>query len=327
MLKINWGVIGTGWIANMFANTMKAVDESEIIGVSDISADLAKAYQKEHSVKQVFSSVEEMLNCQEINAIYIATPHCFHTEYMKLALYNNKHVLCVKPVSLNAADFKEVIEIAKERKLLLMEAMWTRFKPEFLAAREKVRSGTIGKLEQIQASCMFHPQYNPESRLFNKKLGGGSLLDVGIYVLSLTSFFMEKQPVCIKAVSDIGQTGVDLTTSALFKYADGSIATLSSSFVTDMRHDIVLFGTEGRITINGFWYSDSYELEIYGKEKEVFSFPIAKSTQIEKHDFMIEAFNNCIRNGLTDNNVIPLEETYQIMKTVDEILDQIGIKY
>lgn len=327
MKKINWGVVGTGWIANMFANTMQAVDDSDLYGVADIAVDKAKNYQKEYGVKQVFDTVEEMLNCQDIDAIYIATPHCFHKEYMKLALNHNKHVLCVKPVTLSASDFKEAMDIAKEKNLLLMEAMWTRFKPEFQAARQKIREGAIGKLEQIQANCMFHPQYDAQSRLFNIKLGGGSLLDVGIYDVSLTSFFMERQPECIKAVADIGPTGVDHTTSVLFKYENGAIATLSSSFVSGVCHDIVLIGTEGRITINGFWYSDSFELEKYGQEKEVFSFPISKSTQIEKHDFMIESFNNCIRNGKTDNEIIPAEETYQVMKCIDEILNQVGIKY
>jgi len=327
MKKIRWGVIGTGWIANMFANTMRGVEMSEIYAVCNVSQESADEYKKKFGVERAYGNAEELLSLPEIDAVYIATPHCFHKQYIAMSLEYGKHVLCVKPITLNAQQLKEVINIAKAKKLLLMEAMWTRFKPEFVNAKKQIKDGAIGKVELIQAECLFHPEYNPQSRLFNKNLGGGALLDVGIYITSLAFYFMDKDPATIKAVADIGPTGVDHMTSILFGYDDGAVASLTTSMVSGADRNIVIRGTKGMITIRDYWYSDSYELEIYGQKKQVFSFPISKSDQIEKHDFMIEAFNQCLREGKTDNDIIPISETLRIVKVMDIVLEQIGVQY
>ena len=324
---VRWGAIGSGWIAHMFANTMRAVKDSEILGIADSSREMAEKYQKEFSIPRVFASPLELVESPDIDAVYVATPHCFHKQYIELALSHGKHVLCVKPITINAGELEEMIALARSNNLLLMEAMWTRFKPEFLAARRALRDGVIGSVERLEMHCSFQPPYNPESRLFNRALGGGSLLDVGVYVANLAHFFMGESPTAIKGFSHIGPTGVDHTTSAVLGYSNGAAAFITSSITSDARQDIKIIGTKGVIRINGFWYSDSYELALYGQEPQVFRFPDSKSDQVEKHDFMLEAFNACLRAGRTENDIIPIGETLAVSKTMDEILRQAGIKY
>ncbi len=331
---VRWGTIGSGWIAHVFANTMKVVADSEIVGVADSSPDMARAYQKEFSIPQVFASPEDLVNSPDIDAVYVATPHCFHKQYMELALNHGKHVLCVKPITMTAADLRDVIALAKSKNLLLMEAMWTRFKPEFQAARKAVRDGAIGDIQRVEMHCTFRPVYDPKSRLFDLKMGGGGLLDVGVYVVNLAQFFMGEAPTAVKAFGHLGPTGVDQTTSALFEYKNGAIAFITSSIETDTSHDLVLFGTKGELRINNFWYSDSYEISPYGPDPksfklpaEVFTFAGSQSTEPEKHDYMLEAFNDCVREGKTGCDVIPLEDTLAVSETMDEILRQVGVSY
>lgn len=331
---VRWGAIGSGWIAHVFANTMKVVADSEIVGVADSSPDMARAYQKEFSIPQVFDTPQKLVESPDIDAVYVATPHCFHKEYMELALNHGKHVLCVKPITMSAADLRDVIALAGAKKLMLMEAMWTRFKPEFQAAKKAVRGGAIGDIQRLEMHCTFRPVYDPKSRLFDLKLGGGGLLDIGVYVVSLAQFFMDQAPDTIKAVGHIGPTGVDQTASALFGYKNGAVAFITSSIETDTSHDLAIFGAKGELRINNFWYSDSYEISPYGPDPksfklpaEAFGFPGSRSTEPEKHDYMLEAFNDCIREGRTSCDVIPLEETLAASETMDEILKQVGVSY
>ena len=327
MKTIRWGVIGSGWIAHMFANTMKTIDNSEIIGISDVSLELAQAYQKEFQIPSAYGTTEEMLQNDAIDAVYVATPHCFHKSCIRQALEHGKHVLCVKPITLCAKELEAVMELAKSKNLMLMEAMWTRFKPEFQDAREKVRAGAIGDLIFMEGHCSFIPPYNPEGRMFNRKLGGGALMDVGIYVTSLAQFFAEAAPEKIHAVSHLGKTGVDQTTSILYQYENGTIAHLNTSIESEDRQDWQLVGTKGKIRIQDIWYSDSYDIMLYGQDWETRRFTGSVSTQIEHHDFMIRAFNQYLREGKTNNPVIPIEETLQVMRNMDQIREIIGLSY
>lgn len=319
---LRWGTIGTGWIAHMFANTMKFVEDSEILGIADSSREMAAAYQKEFAIPHVFSSPEELAASDGIDAIYVATPHCFHKQYIELTLNHGKHVLCVKPIVMNAGELKEMLALAAKKRLLL----WTRFKPEFQAAKREVAGGSIGEVERIEVHCSFRPPYNPESRLFNARLGGGALLDVGVYAVSLAQFFMGA-PVEIKALSHIGPTKVDHTTSALLGYPNGAAAFVTASIVSDERQDLVLYGTKGTLAIRDYWYSDSYELRLYGKDPQMVAFRNSRSDLAEKHDYMLEAFNACVREGRIDNEVIPVAETLGVVETMDEILRQAGLSY
>lgn len=324
---LRWGTIGSGWIAHMFANTMKFVEDSEILGVADSSREMAVAYQKEFAIPRVFSSPEELAASTDIDAIYVATPHCFHKQYIELALNQGKHVLCVKPIVMNAGELKDMIALAAKKRLLLMEAMWTRFKPEFQAAKREVTGGSIGEVERVEVHCSFRPPYNPESRLFNARLGGGALLDVGVYAVSLAQFFMGRPPIEIKAFSHIGPTKVDHTTSALLGYPNGATAFVSAPIVSDERQDLVIYGTKGTLAIRGYWYSDSYEIHLYGKDPENFTFKESASDLVEKHEYMLEAFNACVREGKIDNEVIPIAGTLEVVETMGEILRQAGLSY
>lgn len=332
---LRWGTIGSGWVAHVFANTMKVVTDSEIVGVADSSLDMARAYREKFDVPYVFDSPQRMVESPDIDAIYVATPHCFHKKYIELALNHGKHVLCVKPITISAQELRDVIALAESKNLMLMEAMWTRFKPEFQAARKAVRAGEIGDIKRIEMHCTFRPVYDPKSRLFDLKMGGGSLLDIGVYTVSLAQFFMGQIPERIVSLGHVGATGVDQTTSALLGYRNGTIVFITSSIETDTSHDLVIFGTKGELRINNFWYSDSYEISPYGPDPKSFKLKsktfcfaeTSRSSEPEKHDFMIDAFNNCIREGKTRCETIPLEETMAVSEIMDVILGQIGVSY
>ncbi|WNX83867.1 Gfo/Idh/MocA family oxidoreductase [Agathobaculum sp. NTUH-O15-33] len=327
MKTIKWGVIGSGWIAHMFAKTNQTIDNSEIIAIADVSLEIAKAYQKEFSVPRAYGSPEEMLQDPEIDAVYVATPHCFHKEGIKLALEHGKHVLCVKPITLCAAELEEVMALAKQKGLLLMEAMWTRFKPEFQDARQKLLEGALGDIVLMEGHCSFITPYQPQGRMFNRKLGGGALMDVGVYVTSLADFFAGGDPVRIDAQAHFGETGVDQTTSILYQYENGCTVYLNASIESEERQDWTIVGTKGKIFIDNIWYSTSYDIKMHGGEWETRSFGGSVSTQKEHHDFMIRAFNQCVRDGKTDSDVIPIETTCRVMRCMDTIRERIGLQY
>jgi len=323
MKTIRWGIIGAGYIANEFSKAMKVVENSVVYGVASRNIDKAKKFQEQYNINKAFGSYEELVKCDEIDAVYIATLHPFHKENMLLCLKYNKHVMCEKPITMNASEIEEVMKVAKEKKLLVMEAMWTRFLPVLQEVKEKIDSGIIGDVNIIQGDFGFNAEYNDEGRVYNKKLGGGALLDVGIYVISMAYFFYNKKPSKINAFSHIGPTGVDHKTAIIFAYDNNNLAQLSCSVSCNTNTELILNGTKGRIYIPKFFGTQKYELEVYGELKEAYELPF----KCNGHEYIIEEFNDCLRNNKTDNEIIPSDETIQIMKTIDEIMTIIGLNY
>jgi predicted dehydrogenase len=320
---IRWGILGPGNIARRFAEGVKSVNDARLTAVG--SRDLAKAnsFADQYDIPNRYGSYQELVADPEVDVIYVATPHNFHKEHSLLALNAGKPVLCEKPFTINAKEAEEVIATARVKNLFLMEGMWTRFFPLMYRVRELLREGAIGEPRMLTADFGFRAEINPEGRLFNPALGGGALLDVGVYPVSL-SFMVFGTPDRITGMATMCETGVDEQAGMVFGYPNGEIALLSTSVRTTTPQEAVILGTEGRITIHPPWWQPrSMTLIRYGKPAEPIEVPF------ESTGFNYEATEvaDCLRKGKRESDIMPLDETLAIMRAMDTLRTQWGLKY
>jgi predicted dehydrogenase len=284
----------------------------------------AERFAADFSIPNSYSSYEDLVADPTVDVIYVATPHPFHAENALLALRNGKHVLIEKPFTLNAAQAREVVEEADKRGLLVLEAMWTRFLPHMIRVREIIAQGTIGKVMTVIADHGQLLSSDPQHRLNNPALGGGALLDLAIYPVSLSVDILG-MPSEIYAVARPTTTGVDAQTSMLFNYASGSQALLQAALdaLGPMRASII--GTAGRIEIPGVWYSPT-PFDVFdsgGKLIEHWEQPtVGRGMQYEALEV-----ENCLRQGLTSSSLMPPAQSVAIMEMLDKIREQIGLRY
>jgi len=321
---IKWGIIGCGRIAQKFARCIKDVEGAELAAVASATPGKAQAFAGEFGVDSAYGSYDELVNRKDIQAVYVATTHNFHYENAKLALEHDKPVLCEKSITVAAWEAEELVKLARERDLFLMEAMWTRFLPAICQVREWLADGVIGKLRQIRADFGFNAPYDVEGRMYNKALAGGALLDAGIYPISFASM-IAGTPETIEAMAEIGATGVDEQSFYLFHYKNRAIAGLSATVCAPIEVVAKIIGSEGTITIPQFLKADSVQLHRY-KDGETIrkSFPYPEGQGFE---FEIQEAVDCIREGKPESPVMPLDETISIMQTMDTIRRKIGLVY
>ncbi|MGV2940546.1 Gfo/Idh/MocA family protein [Mesobacillus sp. LC4] len=320
---IKWGILGTGGIASAFARDLNFAENTEKCAVGSRTKESAEKFAEEHGVTCAYGSYEELVADPDVDAIYIATPHPFHKENVLACLRAGKAVLCEKPFTINSGELEEVIQFAREQKLFLMEAMWTRFLPPILKVREWIDSGKIGEVLLVKADFGFRAPWNPEGRLLNPALGGGALLDVGIYPVTFASMIFGTKPDKILSTAHIGETGVDEQFSILMSYPDGKTATLNGAFRVDLTNEAYILGTEGHIRIPSFHSAKSAFLYKNGEEAEAFN----DDRQSAGYAFEIEEVGRCLNQGLLESPVVPLDESLEIMKLMDEIRGQWGLKY
>lgn len=320
---LRWGILGCGNIARQFANGLAALDDAQLIAVGSRSVENADAFADQFSVPRRHSSYEKLVNDPEADAIYVATPHPFHQEHSILCLNAGKAVLCEKPFAINADQAEAVIQVAREKKVFLMEAMWTRFLPIVVQVREWIAEGAIGEPRMLSADFGFRAGVNPEGRLFNLALGGGALLDVGIYTLSFASMVFGPNPDRIESMANLGETGVDEQTAILLGYEGGQMALLSTAIRTSTLHEARIIGTEGAILLHpAFWKGERATLQAGGEEKTV-------EMPLEGNGYNYEATEvaRCLRAGELESPTIPLDETLALIKLMDQIRAQWGLKY
>lgn len=322
--KLLWGILGCGGIARKFAESMKVVENSEILAGASRTG-RAVRFCQEYGIKKAFDSYEALLSCKEISAVYIANTHNFHYETGMLALKYGKHVLMEKPFTVNAKEAVSLLREAKRQNLFMMEAMWVRFLPAAKAVKKIVREGAIGTIQRFNADFCFHGEPDPQGRLLNPSLAGGALLDVGIYPVSYASMLFGRQPEKIKSFYIPASTGVDEQSVYLFYYGNG-MAVLSSGVNLKMENRAEIVGDRGKIVLPSHFYRpDKLELTKYGIENiETVSFEDVTKTGFS---FQIEEANRCIRNHETESAVMPREEIFRIMKTMDKIRKQWNFSY
>jgi predicted dehydrogenase len=320
---IRWGILGTGTIANKFAEDLRLLPEAQLIAVGSRSQENAAIFAHRFDIPHRHASYAALAKDPQVDCVYVATPHPFHHENALFCLHAGKAVLCEKPFTLNATQAMEVMEVARRKKLLLMEAMWTRCFPLLRKIRELVAQQTLGEIQLVTADFGFRAEFDPKSRLFDPHLGGGALLDVGIYPVSLASMILG-EPQEILGTAAIGKSGVDEQASVTLRYAGGQLAILHTSIRATTFCEAAIVGTRGAIKIHSpFWQPSEMTLIVDGKADEVISMPF------EGHGYHFEAseFMQCLRNGQLESPVVPLNETLSIMRTLDILRGQFGLKY
>lgn len=319
---VRWGILAPGNIAKRFAQGVQALPDATVVAAGSRAKEKADAFSDALGIPNRYGSYEALVADPEVDIVYVASPHPFHKEHTLLALNAGKPVLCEKPFTINAAELEEVVRVAREKKLFLMEGMWSRYFPAMVRVRELLAEGAIGEVRLLEADFGFRAGVNPEGRLFNPALGGGALLDVGVYVVSLASMLLGT-PDRIASLATLGETGVDEQSAMLFGYPNGQLAVLSTAVRTNTPHKATIVGTDGRIVIHPRWWNpEKLTLTRGGKDEEI-------AVPFEGNGFNYEAAEaaSCLRAGKLESDIMPLDESLSILKTLDTLRAQWGLKY
>jgi predicted dehydrogenase len=325
---LRWGVVGTGGIAARFVADLALLPEAEVVAVGSRNADSAGSFGERFQIPHRHGSYADLVADPEIDVVYIATPHPFHAEHALQAIDAGKPVLVEKPFAMDACEARGVADAARDAGVFCMEAMWTRFLPHMERLRELLAEGALGEILALSADQGMRFTPDPEHRLFSPELGGGALLDLGIYPFSFASMVLGP-PETVRASATAAFTGVDQTTSAVLTYPAGAHAVLicSSAASTPMRAWVA--GSEGRIEIERPWYqATSFTLTRADGSTERYQTPAGViQDQAKGMRFEAAEVGRCLQLGLLESPVMPLDETVSIIGTLDEVRDQIGLTY
>ncbi len=320
--KINWGIIGLGKIAHKFAADLKLSKRAVLYGVASRDAAKAELFKEKYKSVKSYGSYEALADDPEIDIVYIATPHVSHFENTMMCLEKGKSVLCEKPLGMNSEQVKKVADEARRRNLFLMEGIWTRFIPATEKLLEILDERLIGDLVSVRADFGFKGEFDSESRIYNKKLGAGSLLDIGIYpvYLSLLTLGIPKN---IKAFARMTETDVDSYCAMLFDYADGSKANLESTIEADTPVEGYIYGSKGSVKMHSrFHHTEKLTITRNGKSE-------ALEMKIEGNGYLyeIEEVNKCLSNHQTENEKLPWAASFQLISIMESVLKEIGLSY
>ncbi|MDB5151272.1 MAG: afr 2, partial [Mucilaginibacter sp.] len=260
MKIIRWGILGTGRIARKFASDLQLAENSVLIAIGSRSRQSADEFNKEFPVQYCHYSYLALVQNSEVDVIYIATPHNLHYENTLLCLQHNKAVLCEKPFAMNSKQAIEMINMAKEKKLFLMEALWTKFHPHYIKMQEMITQGLLGEIKAVLVNFGFKPTPPVPARLFDPALGGGTVMDIGIYNVFIAMSILGK-PDHIDAVMTPASTGVDEQCAILFRYKNGPLAQFFYTFSSNLATEEDICGTEGRIRLTSRFYEPSSTVE------------------------------------------------------------------
>jgi predicted dehydrogenase len=321
--KIKWGILGTGRIAKVLATALQVVDNSELYAVGSRTIQKANEFASDFNISNAYGSYEELVSDPNVDIIYIATPHNLHLESALLAMNNGKHVLCEKPLGVNRREVEILIEKAREKNLFLMEALWSRFLPNIIKTKELIDSGTIGEVKLMTAAFCIKSDNGPEHRHFNLELCGGTILDIGIYNLFLSLLLFGK-PESFSALAVLSEQGGDNTSSYTFKYANGMLAVMHSSFLVDSPIVAEIHGTKGTIFLEHVWFCPGKVKLLYhdGKE-EIFEFEIKRNG----YEYEAEEVAKCILNGNTQSDLWSWNNSLELVNIMDSIRKECGVVY
>ena len=321
MKKYKWGILAPGKMSAKFTRGLKLLENAELYAVGSRDLERAHLFASDNGFKKYYGSYEELAADPDLEVVYIASPHSHHHEHTMLCLRNGKHVICEKAFALNTKEVTEMIDEAKQRNLFLMEALWPPFQPFYKKAHEIIQSGIPGKIIHLDGYFSFMPPYDANNRKFNLALGGGSLLDIGIYpVIDALTFL--GVPSEVKANAVFGKTGSEESLSVIFNYPDDTMASLYSSFRTSKGIGCDIYCEKGTIVVTrGRDMNQKVILELHGAESQKFQFsPPAMGYHWEAEEVM-----NCLDRGLTESPVAPLKFSVDLIKTLDRIREAAGI--
>jgi len=324
MRTYNWAILGLGNIAHKFAEDLALVPQARLHAVASRSLPKAQAFAARFAVPHAVGSYEDLLAVPGVDVVYIATPHSEHRAHALLCLRAGLPVLCEKAFAQNAGQAQEMIDAARQRGLFLMEAFWTRFFPAVAHARDLLAAGVIGEVKHLVADFGFAAPYEPQGRLFNPALAGGSLLDVGVYPLFISLLFLG-QPTAVRAVATPAGTGVDLNCAMALAYASGATASLFSTVAAPTDNRCVLYGTGGQLQLTGrFHAATGVRVHRLGQaEAQVFTSP----TQGHGYHYEAAHVQQCLAQGLKESPLLPLAFSRDLMLLLDAVRAQIGLRY
>ena len=320
---VRWGLLGTGRIARDFATALRATPGASIAAVASREHATAAAFAAEFDIPLALGGYGSLAACPDVDLVYIGTPHALHADNALAMLAGGKGVLCEKPFALNRAQAETVVTAARSRNLFLMEAMWTRYMPAMAEVRRILASGVLGQVSQASADFGFVAAGGPEARLFNPALGGGALLDVGIYPLSITAFLLgDVQDV--RAQAELGPTGVDLQTVFTLRHAGGALSTCSCSLKARTPGLLTLSGTNGQLRLDApFHRPPTITLLLADAPPRVIATPYLGNGYVHE---AIEA-QRCWQAGLIESPAMTHGQTLHLMGVLDEIRAQTGVRY
>lgn len=318
MTTFRWGILGTGTIAGKFTEGLSAAPGHEAVAVGSRSRESAEAFAGRFGIPRAHGSYERLAADLDLDAIYVATPHSRHLEDAMLCIEEGTPVLCEKPLTLNAAQGKRMIDAARDRGVFLMEAMWTRFNPVVRALRALLAEGSLGEPRHLTADFGFAADFDPQARLFNPELGGGALLDVGVYPIAFARMVFGTDPEAMVGLATLGETGVDEQCAATLRYPCGGLAQISSAVVTETPQEAVLSLTGGQVRIPTFWCPN--RMIVNGEERRF---------DLAGNGYHYQALEVAARvaAGHLESPEISHSESLAILRTMDELREQFGVRY
>jgi predicted dehydrogenase len=320
---LRWGILATGGIAHAFASDLRTAG-LELAAVGSRSQASADAFAAEFDIPRAHASYEELAADPDVDIVYVSTPHPMHAANARLVLEAGKHALVEKPFTLNRAEAQELAELARARNLLVMEAMWTRYLPHMVRVREIVSAGTLGEIRAVFADHTQRLPLDPGHRINALSLGGGALLDLGVYPVSFVWDILGA-PQTVKAVARLGETGADAEVATVMTHGSGAVSTTISSSRAAGPDTAHIVGTEARIDIDRVWYTPTS-----------FTVTAPDGTVIERYQshvdgrgmqFQAIAAERFVAEGLLQGDELPIDESVAIMGTLDEVRRQIGLSY
>lgn len=318
----NWGILGAGKIARKFTEDLHKVLGANVYAVASRSLERAEEFAKTNRITTAYGSYLELVKDINVDVIYIATPHVFHFEHSMLCLENKKAVLCEKPLGINLGQVETMISLAKEKNVFLMEALWTQFLPHFNYVKKLVNSNEFGKLIGLKADFGFNAPFDPEKRIYNKNLGGGSLMDVGIYPVFLALSLLGI-PKDLVAKATIGSTGVDKNCTIRLTYSNGVEAILYSAINETTPTTATLRFEEATVIINSRFHEPSMISIKFNGKLETKKFPVTT------HGYNFEAAHvqKMLDEDRTESNLMTFEKSKQLITILDRIRKQINLEY
>lgn len=318
-----WGILGPGKIAAKFATALNYVDGAEVFAVASRDERRSRDFAQNFGAVRVYTSYEELAKDPDIDIIYIATPHAYHYEHVLLCLQHRKPVVCEKPFALHHSQVEKMIAVARKENVFLLEGMWTSFMPFLQKIKSIITEGLIGELRFLKADFGFNLPFDGNSRLYDISLGGGSLLDVGIYPLFLATKLLG-EPSAVKSFGKLASTGADEYCNAILQYKSGATANIFSAITTQTGITAEITGSKGRIEIHNPWFkATDFTLHIDGGESQRFSFP-HESNGFE-HE--IKEVMESLDKGLKECPSMPLDFSLMLSKLIDQVKEEIGVVY
>jgi len=322
---LNWGIIGTGNIAATMAKDFKYVDDAKVVAVSGTSPEKANKFAKEYGIEHPCRSLDELLADDQVDCVYIATPHTSHKDIAIQAMKAGKAVLCEKPMAINHKDQEEMIKVAKERHVFLMEAYWTAYLPAVREAFKWIKEGEIGRVRLIEADFSFRTEAE-SGRLLDPTLAGGALLDVGIYPVGVTHMISKLVGAgVIKTLYNTAQmtsTGVDGQDTILIQYDNGLTASLTCALKLDGHQHMYIYGEKGRIELPIFF--SAKKASLYKANDHV---DFNSNTGAKGYVYEVNAVNTLVKEGEIESPVISFEHSLEVIEILDRLRANIGLAY